>query len=299
MTRGYNAEQIREKLIDALRQSKTGLTGMEIAEKLRVNRVTMAKYLKVFAAESLIKQKSMGNVNLWFVEKGVDQLSFPADLFQVKNRYLEYVLSAAGPETHNLIRTSLHSGANPIKLVNEVVVSAIDAVENSYKNGKIGKSEKNLLDEIMSSSLYLIRMSEKEINTKKNVVLLSTDHQSYLRALAASAAFQTEEWAVSLLGDMSSAIDVMFDIDLQRFLNKAWPKREGIMIIAIFSSAEGATKFFSQAVDASRGKFGKNLYLALCGGTTKKSKTAADFVSDDIETLLQWSQTVFESSQNQ
>ena len=299
MTRGYNPEQIREKLIDALSQSKTGLTGIEIAEKLSVNRVTMAKYLKVFAAESLIKQKNIGNVSLWFIEKGVDQLSFPADLFQVKNRYLEYVLSAASQEVHNLIRTSLYSGANPTKLISEVIVSAIDAVENSYKNGKIGKSEKNLLDELISSSLYLIKLSEKEVDTKKNVVLLSTDHKNSLLALATSAAFQTEKWRVSLLGDMSSAIDVMFDIDLQRFLNKAWPKREGIMIIVIFSSTDSETKFFSQAVDASRAKFGKNLYFALCSEVIKKTKNTADFVSDDIEQLLQWSQTVFESSLNQ
>ncbi|HKU32800.1 MAG TPA: ArsR family transcriptional regulator [Candidatus Nitrosotalea sp.] len=298
MTRGYNPEQIREKLIDALSQSKTGLTGIEIAEKLRVNRVTMAKYLKVFAAESLIKQKNIGSVNLWFIEKGVDQLSFPADLFQVKNRYLEYVLSAASQEVHNLVRTSLHSGANPSKLISEVIVSAIEAVENSYKNGKIGKSEKNFLDELITSSLYLIKLYEKEVDTKKNVVILSTDHKNSLLALAASAAFQTEKWRVSLLGDMSSAIDVMFDIDLQRFLNKAWPKREGIMIIVIFSSTEGETKFFSQAVDTSRAKFGKGLYLALCSEVIKKTKNTADFVSDDIEQLLQWSQTVFESSLN-
>lgn len=298
MTRGYNPEQIREKLIDALSQSKTGLTGIEIAEKLRVNRVTMAKYLKVFAAESLIKQKNIGSVNLWFIEKGVDQLSFPADLFQVKNRYLEYVLSAASQEVHNLVRTSLHSGANPSKLISEVIVSAIEAVENSYKNGKIGKSEKNFLDELIASSLYLIKLYEKEVDTKKNVVILSTDHKNSLLALAASAAFQTEKWRVSLLGDMSSAIDVMFDIDLQRFLNKAWPKREGIMIIVIFSSTEGETKFFSQAVDTSRAKFGKGLYLALCSEVIKKTKNTADFVSDDIEQLLQWSQTVFESSLN-
>lgn len=76
MARGYDSEQIREKLIDVLGQSKTGLTGIEIAEKMHVNRVTMAKYLKVFAAESLIKQKSMGSVNLWFIEKGVDQSTF-------------------------------------------------------------------------------------------------------------------------------------------------------------------------------------------------------------------------------
>lgn len=299
MTRGYDTEQIREKLIDVLSQSKIGLTGMEIAEKLHVNRVTMAKYLKVFAAESLIKQKNIGNVSLWFIEKGVDQLSFPADLFQVKNRYLEYVLSGAGHEANNLIRTSIHSGANPSKLVNEVIVSAIDAVENSYKSGKIGKSEKNFLDEIISSSLFLVRLSEKEVNPKKNVVILSTDYQNSLYALAASAAFQTGEWKVSLLGDMSSAIDVMFDIDLQRFLNRVWPKREGMMIIVIFSSEEGPAKFFSHAADASRSKFGKNLYLALCGKNAKKIKAETDFASDDMEKLVQWSQTVYEGMQNQ
>lgn len=291
--------EIREKLIDVLSSSKTGLTGMEIAAKLRVNRVTMAKYLQVFAAESIIKQKKIGSVNLWFIEKGVDQLSFPADLFQVKNRYLEYVLSMASREANNLIRTSLHSGANPSKLLNEVIAPAIDSVENSYKNGKMGKSEKNYLDEIMSSSIYLIRLSEREINPKKNVVILSTDYQNSLLAQAASSAFQAEEWQVLLLGDMSSAIDVLFDIDLQRFLNKVWSKREGIMIVVIFSSTEGAIKFFSQAVVASKEKFGKNLYLALCSKIAKKPKIEADFVSGDMEALLQWSQTVFESYQNQ
>ncbi|MGB9002544.1 MAG: ArsR family transcriptional regulator, partial [Nitrosotalea sp.] len=278
--------------------SKTGLTGIEIAKKLRVNRVTMSKYLKVFAAEGLIKQKNIGMMNLWFVEKGVDHLDFPADLFQVKNRYLEYVLSAASHEAHNLIRTSLHSGANLSKLVSEVIVPAIDAVENSYEDGKIGKSEKSFLDEIISSSIYLIQLSEKEVNSKKNIVIISTDYQNSLLAQAASSAFQAEEWKVLLLGDMSSAIDVLFDIDLQRFLNKIWIKREGMMIVAIFSSTEGAIKFFSQAVTASKEKFGKNLYLALCSKIAKKPKIAADFVSDDLETLLQWSQTVFESSQN-
>ncbi len=299
MTRGYNPEEIREKLIDVLSKSKTGLTGTEISKKLHVSRVTMSKYLQVFAAESLIKQKNIGSINLWFIEKGVDQLNFPADLFQVKNRYLEYVLSAASYEAHNLIRTSLHSGANPSKLVNEVIVYAIDAVANSYENGKIGKSEKNLLDEIISSSIYLIRLSEKEIDPKKNIVLISTDYQNYLLAQAASSIFQTEEWKVSFLGDMSSAIDVLFDIDLQRFLNKVWIKREGIMIVVIFSSTERTIKFFSQAVDASKEKFGKNLYLALCSKIAKKSKVTADFASDDLEILLQWSQTIFESSQNQ
>lgn len=298
MTRGYSSEKIRDKLIDVLSQSKTGLTGMEIAEKLKVNRVTISKYLKVFAAEGLIKQKNMGSVNLWFVEAGIDQLNFPKDFFLVKGKYLEYVLSASSHEAHNLIKISLHSGANPSKLICEVIEPAIDAVENAFKNGKVGKSEKNFLDSIISTSISLIGLFDGEINPKKNMVILSTDYQNSLHAQAAYAAFHTENWKTSLLGDMSSAIDVLFDIDLQRFLNKIWSTREGIMIIVIFSSTEGAIKFFSQAVDTSKSKFGKNLHLALYTKIAKKIKTTADFISDDIETLLQWCQTVFESSQD-
>jgi predicted transcriptional regulator len=299
VAREYNIEKIREKLIDALGPSKTGLTGVEIAEKLGINRVTISKYLKIFAGEGLIKQKNMGSVNLWFIEEGVDKLSFPADFFQVKNKYLEYVLSGSTHEAHTLIRTSLHSGATPAKVVSEVVIPAIDAVENSYDGGKMGRSEKSFLDEIISTSLSLIGLLEEEVNPKKNAVILATDYQNALLAQAASAALRSGKWRVSLLGDMSSAIDVMFDIDLQRFLNKIWPKRDGVMVVVIFSSKEGEIKFFSQAVDASTEKFGKNLHLALCTKIAKKTKTSADFVSSDVETLLQWCQTVFESYQNQ
>jgi len=299
VTRGYDTEKIREKLIDALSQSKTGLTGIEIAKKLQVNRVTMSKYLKIFAVEGLIKQKNIGSVNLWFIEEGVGQLNFPADFFQVKSKYTEYVLSTSSHEANNLIRAALHSGANPAKLVSEVIIPAIDAIENAYDNGKIGKSEKNYLDGIISTSVSLITFSAEEIDPKKNIIILATDYQNSLLARAASAAFQAEKWKAFLLGDMSSAIDVLFDIDLQRFLNRVWPKRDGVMIITIFSSTEGAIKFFSQAIDASKTKFGKNLHLAICARVSKKTKITADFVSDNVETLLQWCQTVFESSANQ
>jgi len=297
LTRGYNAEEIRDKLIDVLNRSKTGMTGLEIADKLKVNRITMSKYLKVFAAEGLIRQKNLGSVNLWYVESGIDQLSFPSDFFLVKGKYLNYVLSASSQEAYNLVRISLHSGAKPSKLISEVIEPAIGAIENAFKNGKIGRSEKSFLDGIISNSISLINLSSEEIDPKKNVVILSTDYQNLLHAQAASAAFHAENWKTSLLGDMSSSIDVLFDIDLQKFLNKIWPKKEGVLIIVIFSSTEGEIKFFSQAVDSSKSKFGKGLYLVLCT-RLKKIKTDADFISDDMESLLQWCQTVFESSQD-
>jgi len=59
MTRGYQIEDIKEKLLEVLHNSKTGVSGLEISERLNINRVTMTKYLKVFAAEGLLKQKNL------------------------------------------------------------------------------------------------------------------------------------------------------------------------------------------------------------------------------------------------
>ena len=89
MTRGYQIEDIKEKLIGVLHNSKTGVSGLEISERLNINRVTMTKYLKVFAAEGLLKQKNIGNVNLWFIEDGTEKYNFPEDYFKIKTKYLE------------------------------------------------------------------------------------------------------------------------------------------------------------------------------------------------------------------
>ncbi|MEK6877136.1 MAG: B12-binding domain-containing protein, partial [Thermoproteota archaeon] len=214
VTRGYQSEKIKEKLIDVLRNSKTGLSGVEISEKLRINRITMTKYLNVFAAEGLVKQKNIGSVNLWFVEKGVDHFNFPADFFQVQNRYLEYLISGEHKEAYSLLRNSLHSNANPVKILTEVISPAIGSVRDLYDKGKIGKSEKNFLDEIISNSIQIVNLTEVDTNPKKNVIVFSTDSDGTLLAQTASAAFHADEWRASQLGDMSSAMDVMFDIDL-------------------------------------------------------------------------------------
>lgn len=298
MARGYQVTKIKEKLIDLLQNSKTGLSGIEIAKKLGISRITITKYLNVFAAEGLIRQKNIGNVNLWIIEEGVDQLRFPADFFQVRNKYLQYLLTDSHKEAHTVLRNSLHSGAKPAKIIIEVISPAIKSVQDSYDKGKIGKSEKNFLDEIILDSIQIVRLMETESDPKKNIIVFSTDFRESILSKAASAALHAEGWTVSSLGDMSSAIDVMFDIDLQKFLNKFWIKKQGIMIILIFSSTENGLKFFSEAVNSSKAKFGKALHLVLCTNLSKKTKAKADFVSDDLESVLQWCQTVYESSQS-
>lgn len=295
MARGYQTSEIKEKLIDTLRNSKTGFSGIELAQKLGVNRVTMTKYLNIFAAEGLLKQKNMGKISLWYIEEGVEQLSFPADFFRVKTKYFEYLTSGAKQQVYNLIRNSYHSDAVPQKILTEVINPAINSVNDLYEGGKIGNSEKKFLNSIISSSIQILNLLDLDEDSKKNAIILSADPESSLVAEVASAAFHVGGWQVSNLGDLSSAIDVMFDIDIQKFLNKAWKQRQGIMIVTVFSATEEGIKFFSEAVASAKGKYGKLFYLAICSKLAKKTKTKVDFISDDLETLLQWSDTIYES----
>ena len=82
MGRGYNDQEVKSNLITLLSTSKTGLSGVEISAQLGINRVTMTKFLNVFAAEGIIKQKNIGNLNLWLVEEGTEQYQFPDDYFK-------------------------------------------------------------------------------------------------------------------------------------------------------------------------------------------------------------------------
>jgi len=296
MTKGYQIEDIKEKLLGVLGNSKTGASGLEISKKLNINRITMTKYLKVFAAEGLLKQKNIGNVNLWFIENGTEKYNFPEDYFKIKTKYFELLSKMQENLVYNLIRNCYHSGAEPMKIISEIISPGIEELQSNYNQGKIGKSELNFLEKIISNSIQIINLENVEINQKKNVIIVSADYQSSLLAEAASASFHTDGWQIFHLGDMSSAIDVLFDLDLQKFVTKIWKSKIGIMIVVVFSSTEDGLKFFAESVNSIKAKFRRNFYLALCGNIPQNTEIKADLMGENLETTLQWCQTTFESS---
>ena len=64
MARGYDDQEVKDNLINLLNTSKTGLSGVEISSRLGINRVTMTKFLNVFAAEGIIKPVSYTHLTL-------------------------------------------------------------------------------------------------------------------------------------------------------------------------------------------------------------------------------------------
>ena len=126
--------------------------------------------------------------------------------------------------------------------------------------------------------------------------MISADYQSTLFSEAASASFRADGWQVYSLGDMSSSIDVLFDLDLQKLLTKVWKSGTGMMLIVVFSSTAESMKFFAESVNSIKSKSKRNLYLVLCGDMKKNADIKADLIEEDIQAILQWSQTTFESS---
>ena len=295
MGKGYSTEEIRQKLISILDGDVSGMSGTEISEKIGINRITMSKYLKVFAAEGLLRQKNIGNITLWFLEPGQESFSFPDDYFKISPKYIEYLIKGTEDQVYSLIRNCLHSGGTVNRLVLEVIFPSIEYVTKLYDDGKIGTSEQNLLINTISKSLQIFNQIPVVSDPKKNLIIMASDAQSRLDSEAASAVYHSDGWKVSHLGDMSSSINVLFDLDFQKLIGKIWKQKSGILIIVVFSKTDEGLNFFADSINPIIENSGKNMKLALCGKVSKKSKIHADLISEKIEDILQWSQTISEN----
>ena len=292
MAKGYRVEEIREKLISILKDSDSGISGIEISKKINVSRITMTKYLKVFAAEGLLRQKNIGNVTLWFLEPGQESFDFPDDYFKITSRYLELLVKGNEEEIYSLIRNCLNSGALINRIIIEVIYPAIDHIRELFDSGKIGSAEQNLLRNIISKSLSIFNQVPVVLDSKKNVVVIAADPESILISESASASYHSDGWNVSHLGDMSYAIDVLFDLDFQKLVRKIWKKKSGILLVVIFSQTSEGLSFFADSINPNKTKSDKQIKLALCGKISKKTKINSDLLSDNIGDVLQWSNTI-------
>jgi methanogenic corrinoid protein MtbC1 len=292
MAKGYRVEEIREKLISILKDSDSGISGIEISKKINVSRITMTKYLKVFAAEGLLRQKNIGNVTLWFLEPGQESFVFPDDYFKITSLYLELLVKGNEQEIYSLIRNCLNSGALINRMIIEVIYPAIDHIRELFDSGKIGSAEQNLLRNIVSKSLNIFNQIPIVLNSKKNVVVIAADPDSILISESASASYHSDGWNVSHLGDMSYAIDVLFDLDFQKLVRKIWKKKSGILLVVIFSQTSEGLSFFADSINPNKTKSDKQIKLALCGKISKKTKINSDLLSDNIGDVLQWSNTI-------
>jgi len=295
MARGYDETEIKFRLIKLLHSSKSGISGVEISDKLGINRVTMSKYLNKFAAEGTITQKNIGNLNLWFVDEDIEQLNFPDDYFLVQEKFLSHVVDCNERPVYNLIKNCINSKAKMDKIITEIIIPTIPQIKKLFDDGKIGKSEEQLMTGIMLNSIQMITHHSGHSESGKNVIILSADSESLLLSESAAAAFRSQNWNVFSIGDISSSIDVLFDLELRKLLSKTWKSKEGVMIIIVFSQSEEGLKFISDSFYSVKEKSENNLFIILSGKTGKKVKIKGDLSAPKLEDILQWSNTKYEN----
>jgi methanogenic corrinoid protein MtbC1 len=296
MGKGYQINEIKQKLTEILQDSKMGMSGIEISEKLVVSRITMTKYLKVLAAEGFLRQKIIGNTTLWFLESGQEIFRFPDDYFKVAPQYLEYLIKGSESQVFSLIKNCVHSEGSVYKLIIEVIIPAIQHIQSLFDEGKIGISETKLLENIISRSMQIFNQIPIESNPKKKIIILSGDPQSILLSEAASTSFYSKEWAVFHLGDMSSAINLLFDLDFQKLVSKILKPKSGILIVTVFSNTKERLNFFADSINPIKQKLGKRIHLVLCGNMEKETKLDCDLQVEKLEDVIQWSETLYENS---
>ena len=295
MARGYDETEVKFRLIKLLHSSKSGISGVEISEKLKINRITMSKYLNKFAAEGTITQQSIGNLNLWFVDDDIEQLNFPDDYFLAQEKFASHVIDCTEKPAYNLIKNCINSKAKMDKIITEIILPTIPQVQKLFDDGKIGKSEEQLMTGIISNSVQMITHHSSHFESGKNIIILSADSESSLISESAGAAFRSQNWNVFSIGDMSSSIDVLFDLELRKLLSKTWKSKEGVMIILVFSQTEEGLKFISDSFYSVKEKSENNLFIVLSGKTGKKVKIKGDLSSPKLEDILQWSNTKYEN----
>ena len=134
MARGYNENDVKFRLIKLLHSSKSGISGVEVSEKLGINRVTMSKYLNKFAAEGTITQENIGNLNLWFVDEDIEQLNFPDDYFLVQEKFTSHIIDCMEKPVYNLIKNCINSNAKLDKIITEVILPTIPQIQKLFND---------------------------------------------------------------------------------------------------------------------------------------------------------------------
>jgi DNA-binding IclR family transcriptional regulator len=56
---GYNFEEVKQKVFSALSEHYAGLSGIELASRTKINRMTLTKYLNLMLAQGLIRKKKL------------------------------------------------------------------------------------------------------------------------------------------------------------------------------------------------------------------------------------------------
>ena len=298
MYRRYTLDEIRRKIIDVLQSAGgTGLSGVELADRIGINRMTVTKYLDVMHAMGLLKKKKIGNVNIWFAQIGVDDIEFPINYIQVQQKVISSILAGDEDHARRILLSVMNSSVDQVRVLTDVIMPAVNTIGELYSRGRLNKTERVFLLNLMMELIDLIKFNVRPAEQKAHaqVVCVAGSEDKTHMAKTASVALLACGWDSIYIGDVGKQIDPFFDIDFQRYLLRLWSSKHGLMLVCIFSSGEGSLRFLSSTAKQLRGKIKGELRIAVIATDEIQpvAQESSDYVAKDLLALVEWAEREF------
>ncbi|HKH84994.1 MAG TPA: B12-binding domain-containing protein [Nitrososphaera sp.] len=298
MYRRYTLDEIKRKIIDVLQSAGgTGLSGVELADRIGINRMTITKYLDVMHAMGLLKKKKIGNVNIWFVQIGAGDIEFPINYIQVQQKLISAILAGDEDHARRILLSLMNSNVDQVRVMTDVVLPAVNTIGELYSRGRLNKTERTFLLNLMMELIDLVKFNVRPREQKANAhaVCVAGSEDRVHVAKGAAVALLARGWDSSYIGDVGEQIDPFFDIDFHRYLLRLWSDKHGLMLVCIFSSGEGSLRFLSSTAKDMKGKIKGELRITAV--TTQQlqpvAEESSDYVAKDLLALLEWAEREF------
>src|ERR671921_851401 len=173
MYRRYTLDEIKRRIIDVLQSAGgTGLSGVELADRLGINRMTVTKYLDVMLAMGLLKKKKIGNVNIWFAQIGVADIEFPINYIQVQQKLIGTILAGDEDHARRILLSVMNSNIDQVSVMTDVIVPAVNTIAELYIRGRLNKTERIFLSNLMMELIDLVKFNVRpgELKTNAHVI---------------------------------------------------------------------------------------------------------------------------------
>ena len=293
MYRRYTLDEVKHKIMSLLQGNSAGLSGVELAEKTGINRMTMSKYLNVLLTLGLVRRKKAGPVNIWYLNSGITDLEFPINYLEIQQNYMTATFQNDPDKSHGVILSALNSTPDKIKVLSEVVIPTYNTLNELYDRGRLGETERTSILTTLAETIELIKFNSQVESTMQNAHVLFVAGSEDRIVLAKSGALELKMlgWNSSYIGNVERLIDPFFDIDFQRYIIKSWNEKRGLMILCIFSSQESSLRFLSLAASSLKSKLKGELYTVIFT-TSELAKRHEDIGADaafnNIQSLVEW-----------
>ena len=304
MYRRYTIDEIKNKVIETLRNHEEGMSSIELADAIHVNRMTITKYLNILSAIGLIKRKKIGSINIWTIESGVEDIEFPLNYLHLQQKFINSLVGYNKRELGKILLNIIYSDTEVLKILKEIIIPSSNTLKGLYDRGRLGKTELIFLYNLLFDLVILIEIYHKNTEYNKNIhnIFIAGNQDQILNSKILSVASEVSNCDTIYIGNIEQHIDPFFDIDLQRHIAKFWLHKKGTKVIFLCCSEEGSLRFLSTAADYIKMKMAENIKIVLFVNSEildLAKDLKFDFITSDLNSLIIWLEELIKQIKNQ